>query len=194
MTNLDIFRLNCVLQARAGGAVQRCHTVRHQGSYSNAEHSWGVAMLLLQLYPEYPGLLAVALVHDVPEGVTGDVPATVKHGGEDHEFDDHILSSWDLPTLGQLTAAEKHALKTCDKLELWLWAREQLEMGNVFVTEIIDNLEFWFGKEDYLDSKGRDFFQLARQRARGTVPNRVGQYARFKESFHEHCINIASRR
>lgn len=191
MTNLDLYRMDCVLQARSGGAVQRCHTVRHQGSYSNAEHSWGVAMLLLQLYPEYPGLLAAALVHDIPEAVTGDVPATVKHGSDDHEFDDYILSTWELPTLGALTEKEKHALKTCDKLELWLWAREHLSMGNNFVIEIIENLEFWFGKEDYLDAKGRDFWQLVKQRPMGPIPMRVGQYARFKENFDEYS---ASRR
>jgi hypothetical protein len=193
MTNLDIWRLNCVLQARGGGSVQRCHTVRHAGSYSNAEHSWGVAMLLLQLYPEHSRrLLAVALVHDIPEAVTGDVPATVKHGsGDDHEFDDHILAAWDLPTLGSLNADEKLVLKTCDKLELWLWAREQLSMGNNFSIEVVENLEFWFSKEGYLDSRGHAFWQLVKQHPLGPIPMRVGQYAAFKESFDEYC---ASRR
>jgi hypothetical protein len=177
--------LENILQARGGGAVQRCHTVRHQGSYSNAEHSWGVAMLLLQLYPEYPSVLAVALVHDIPEAVTGDVPATVKHGGDDHDFDDHILAAWELPTLASLSEDEKLVLKTCDKLELWLWAREQLEAGNTFADEIVLNLEFWFGKEGYLHPRGLEFWNLAKRRFLGVVPSRVGQYARFKESFNE---------
>lgn len=42
--------VDCILNARAGGAVQRCHTIRHHGEYTNAQHQWGVAMLLWYLY------------------------------------------------------------------------------------------------------------------------------------------------
>lgn len=183
----SFYTLQEVLQARAGGAVQRCHTVRHQGSYSNAEHSWGVAMLCLQLYPDFcPELLKYALVHDIPEGVTGDVPATVKkEGADEHAFDDYILSCWALPQLSELNATARHVLKSCDKLELWLWAREQSMAGNYFVTEIIDNLEKWFEQPGYLQERAHTFW--LQSRIHTMAPYRVGQYANMKEGFEKSC-------
>lgn len=175
-----------VLQARAGGAVQRCHTCRHLGSYSNAEHSWGVAMLILQLYPERAELLKYALIHDIPEGVTGDVPATVKKDGVDeHAFDDFILSCWALPQLKELTSEERHILKSCDKLELWLWVREQGMQGNCFTTEIAQNLEVWFEQPGYLEPRVLEFWRQSR--IHSMIPQRVGQYAAMKEGYEKSC-------
>lgn len=173
---------NAILQARAGGAVQRCHTVRHQGSYSNAEHSWGVAMLLLQLYPDQWHLLKYALVHDIPEAVTGDVPATVKKNAVDeHDFDDFILEQWGLPQLNELIDRDRHILKSCDKLELWLWATEQLAAGNFFINEVIENLERWFKEPGYLHPTALAFWKEARLHQ--VIPNRVGQYQLMKEQY-----------
>lgn len=178
--------LDEVLHARAGGAVQRCHTVRHQGSYSNAEHSWGVAMLILQLYPDDVSLVGYALVHDIPEAVTGDVPATVKKDAVDeHAFDDYILSCWALPQLNELDPAARHILKSCDKLELWLWAKEQRAMGNLFANEILENLDTWFEQPGYLEPRALEFWRQSRIHT--MVPYRVGQYALMKEGYEKSC-------
>jgi HD domain-containing protein len=180
--------INNVLQARAGGAVQRCHTVRHLGSYSNAEHSWGVAMLILQLFPECPHLLKYALVHDIPEGVTGDVPAPVKKDGfSDAEFEDYILREWDLPQLSDLNAADGLVLKTCDKLELWLWTREQGMLGNCYASEVRENLEHWFVQPGYLHKRGIGFWTEALRA--NHVPDRVGQFAAMKEGYAKYVID-----
>jgi HD domain-containing protein len=171
-----------VLQARAGGAVERCHTVRHHGSYTVAEHSWGVAMLLLQLYPEqFPILVKYALIHDVPEGLTGDIPSTAK--GEDGALDNAILESFELPLLSDF----KHhpgwhlILKSCDRLDLYLWAREQVALGNVFANEIINNLEARFTSDDPgLDTTALNFFHMLKNR--NIVPDRRNLLASIKET------------
>jgi 5'-deoxynucleotidase YfbR-like HD superfamily hydrolase len=135
--------LQRILQARAGGAVQRCHIVRHSGSYSNAEHSWGVAMLLLQLFPDRTDLLPAALSHDVPETLWGDTPTTVKPPGA-NRLEDETNRQLQLPAEGDLSPEDHRILKGCDKLELYLWAREQCAQGNLFALELVENLRPYF--------------------------------------------------
>ena len=51
--------LERITAIRTGGGVERCHGVRHQGSYSNAAHTWGVLVLLQVLWPnDFPRLAA----------------------------------------------------------------------------------------------------------------------------------------
>src|SRR6185295_11629056 len=64
---------------RTGGATERCHGIRHHGSYSVAQHTWGVLCLLYVLWPEDFARLAPAVMfHDVPEAWVGDIPAPTK--------------------------------------------------------------------------------------------------------------------
>ena len=70
--------LRNIIQSRCGGRVERCHVIPHLGSYSNASHSWGVAMLMHYLWPkDFPRLAIYCLSHDIPEAWTGDIPAPV---------------------------------------------------------------------------------------------------------------------
>ena len=177
-------QLNRILQARAGGAVQRCHTVRHFGSYSVAEHSWGVAMLVLQLYPEhFTALAAYALVHDVPEGLTGDIPSTAK--ADDGMLDDAINRRFGLPSTSELNPIRHAILKSCDRLELYLWAYEQAAMGNRFADEIQTNLLDMFNRsqpESGLDIRAHSFFHN-HIKNKSCVPDRVGLLNKIKEQY-----------
>ncbi len=131
--------LNNIIQARAGGSVQRCHTQRKIGEYSVAAHSWGVAMLLMQLFPkDFKRLVSYALVHDIPEAWVGDIPSPVfkatKHLKlEMSVIEDKILKKYNLPTMGELNEKDINILKFCDNLELYLWVREQEYLGNQFL-------------------------------------------------------------
>ena len=171
-----------ILQVRAGGATQRCHTIRHHGSYSVAEHSWGVAMLLLQLYPhDFRRLVQFALVHDVPEGLTGDIPSTAKNG--DESLDDAILKHFGLPLLSWMGDRERAILKSCDLLDLFLWAREQMYMGNDFALEITKNLQASFNQpveKSSLEPTAYNFYPLS-LKGKGCVPDRVGLLKRIKD-------------
>ncbi len=62
------------------GRIRRLHIRPMNGDEQNvAAHTWGVAMILLDLFPDVSReALVFTLRHDVPEVVTGDIPANVK--------------------------------------------------------------------------------------------------------------------
>lgn len=141
--------LRRIVQTRAGGAVERCHSIRHIGSYSNAAHQWGVAMLMRAIWPQdFPRLVAHCLTHDVPEAWVGDIPATTKRyaGIRDQvsDLEDDICIDLDLPRDCTLWSEDEKKIKCCDQLELWFWSMEQYSLGNAFANEIMIELErFW---------------------------------------------------
>jgi 5'-deoxynucleotidase YfbR-like HD superfamily hydrolase len=165
-----------VLNTRAGGAVQRCHAIRHLGTYSNAEHQWGVAMLLWALYPERVASRIVwfALTHDVPEGLTGDIPSTAKVG--ENELDHTINAEFHLPVTDDLPDRDRQILKGCDTLDLYLWAREQLAQGNLYAQEVIDNIDEYAG--EIMDEVALKFYKEVQQS--NIVPARAGLLAKIK--------------
>lgn len=140
-------KIDRIVQSRLGGRVQRCHNVPHHGEYSVAAHSWGMLVLLWQLYPEHwARLSAVIMGHDLGEGWLGDVPApTMRYvPGLREQLGklEHTLIEWlGYPTPDDLTAEEFAVFKACDRLELYLWAREQLLMGNAHAQDIITELD-----------------------------------------------------
>lgn len=144
-----------VLHTRGGGAVQRAHGIRHHGSYSVAEHSWGVAMLIWHLFPQHFKRIAIfALVHDVAECLVGDVPSTAKDNCTQHDLEDAINGEFGLPRMEQMGAYEHWMLKLCDRLDLYIWAKEQRAQGNLFSDELINNLEDILGQPDAFVYKG----------------------------------------
>lgn len=122
---------------REAGHVRRCHTLVTIGDHYNvAYHSWQATTLLLLLYPGVPDIVLIHAVmfHDVAERYCGDVPAPAK-------WDDATFASYyenlesrvfrdafghELP----LTPQQRAWLKGVDMLEFYLYAEDQLAMGN----------------------------------------------------------------
>lgn len=160
--------LNRIREIRMGGAVERCHTVRHLGSYSVAAHSWGVAVLMYVLWPEdFPRLAIYCLVHDVPEGWVGDAPATIKAynsviKAEYTKMERGLFNRLQLPNDAYISPEDRAKLKACDHLELYLWADEQWKLGNHYVHAVIEALNGFF-KESPLPEPAlsvyRDLYQ-----------------------------------
>jgi len=137
---------------REGGAVERCHTIPHHGSYTVGQHSYDALSLLLVLHPDPTlALVKAVLWHDVPERWTGDVPANAK-------WDNHRLAHalavsegkvFDALGLGPLfeglSEEECSWLHAVDRLELWLWCQDQLALGNSNVRVVQKNLAEWSG-------------------------------------------------
>lgn len=142
MTDYNLLVRN-VVASRLGGMVERCHGIPHHGTYSNAQHQWGVAMLYLYLWPNDPQLslaLTYCLVHDVPEAWVGDVPApTMRYvpwlKDTLGRMEDDLLERFGLPRLADMPKDMYERYKACDRLELFMWCYEQAEMGNRFAEE-----------------------------------------------------------
>lgn len=142
----------CIIQSRSGGKVERCHGIPHHGSYSNAMHQWGVAMLMHYIWPDdFPRLALVCLSHDVPESWVGDIPApTCRYtpglkptlGVMESKINKSIL----LPAEDELAPDDYAKLKCCDRLEFWLWCVEQEMFGNLFAQEGRKEIERYFSE------------------------------------------------
>ena len=118
----------------AVGGVARYHGKRSIRSQTNADHSWGVAVLLQHFYPTCSKELILAcLYHDMPEYLTGDIPGPTKRDCKDLRKVVHKLESKFMKDLGikyKITAKEKKILKICDLLELVLYLEMLYNEGN----------------------------------------------------------------
>lgn len=167
-----------LVQSRAGGAVERCHGIPHQGSYSNGAHSWGVAMLMWYLWPEdFPRLAIYCLTHDVPEAWVGDSPAPVGRyvpGYKDEvgKLETRINHSLGLPAEHDLDLADYEKLKACDRLEFWMWSKEQLHRGNLYAQEGLTEIERYFD-EVPLPERAKELLAALRNRA-NVLPRQAG--------------------
>lgn len=123
---------------REAGAVRRLHTARTLRQQTLAEHSWGVAMLVLELMPSARAtLLHWALTHDLHELETGDTPAPTKW--KHPAIEDALRAAecaWDrcyLSARHSLSTAERQVFKWADMAELVAWTREELLLGNQLI-------------------------------------------------------------
>jgi len=151
MHNVRVGELaECIVQSRAGGKVERCHGIQHHGTYSNASHQWGVAMLMHYLWPDdFPRLALACLSHDVPEAWFGDIPApTCRYAPGLKELlnaaEGRLNKSLLLPAEDELAKEDYAKLKCCDRLEFWLWCCEQELSGNLFAQEGKKEVERYF--------------------------------------------------
>ena len=138
-----------VREMRAASRVERCHTTPHYGSYTVGQHSYDMANLLLILHPD-PSvkLLKAALWHDLHERWTGDVPTTTKQADPEIRRRLQVLEmrcNVHLGIAAVLTPDEHRWLKAVDRIDLWLWAEEQFQMGNREALTIKYDVETSFG-------------------------------------------------
>lgn len=122
--------------------VKRYHIHPVIGEQNIAHHSWRLVMLLYYIVGNPSGnLIKAALLHDVPEVVTGDTPYTAKKLSIDlkralDQMEQAFLSNNDLEII--LFDNEKSILKMCDMLELIWFCREQIDLGNANFTSMFD--------------------------------------------------------
>lgn len=148
---MDVVKL--VLAMREGSVVERCHTIKHIGSYTNGQHQYDAAMLLLVLHPNPSrNLLLAVLTHDQAERWYGDMPAPLKWLRPDigqalHELEAKKLHELRRHEITQLTEDEKQWLSAVDRVELWLWCQDQKAMGCQNLCNVVKELEDSFTKK-----------------------------------------------
>lgn len=155
-----------LIRIRTGGGVERCHGVRHQGSYRVDSHSWGVAMLMLVIWPDdFPRLAIYCLSHDVPEAWVGDIPAPTKKYCPEikipvNRMERGIFNLLSLPVDDDLAPLDKRKLRACDTPELYLWAKEQVHGGNLHASCVCRELEGFYETEPLLPEAQALFLEI----------------------------------
>lgn len=133
-----------IVDIRRGYNVKRFHTTHRTQEETVGHHSANVASLLLAIDPDISrACLVAALMHDVPEGYTGDVPAPVKwaHPELAAELNAAEMAHTEdvgLPT-PHLSPYELRMLKLADMLDLVLSSIEERGRGNLYANELIRN-------------------------------------------------------
>ena len=143
---MEYSRSEAVYNHRMAGRIRRLHIKPMNGDEQNiAAHSWGVAMILLDLFPCVSrSCLVFALRHDVPEIVTGDVPANVKwqHPGLQNTIEwieEGFLEKMGWPTDLKDQHEEKTYIRIADRVELLFYCLEQIYMGNLLLMDVFKN-------------------------------------------------------
>ena len=144
---MEYSRSEAVYNHRMAGRIRRLHIKPMNGDEQNlAAHSWGVAMILLDLFPCVSrSCLVFALRHDVPEIVTGDVPANVKwqHPGLQDTLEwieEGFLERMGWPTDLKDQHEEKTYIRIADRVELLVYCLEQIYMGNLLLIDVFENV------------------------------------------------------
>jgi 5'-deoxynucleotidase YfbR-like HD superfamily hydrolase len=128
---------------RRAGNVKRFHTHSVIGENTVAHHSWGVAILLLELI-EKPSLdmMRACIYHDAFEVVTGDIPwtakqrnPTIKHVADNMEADVAL----EIDVMWNLMPWEEHSIKFCDMLDLMWFCVSQRKLGSANMDEVFEN-------------------------------------------------------
>lgn len=133
---MDVFKAFDFI--RNGGGVARFHTHRTLQRETVAEHSWGVATLVMQLTNKTCSaeLLMAALVHDVSEHIVGDMPAPTKRslGEIIGECEDELLGDHGLRF--NLSKEEAAVLKMADVLDGLAYCLKERSMGNQILQDV----------------------------------------------------------
>lgn len=140
--------------ARHGGLVNRCHTVPSLQSYNVAEHSFNAILIAHTICKDLGWKIKVSyetsmryididenritrylLLHDLPEGYTGDIPANVKKETDLKRLMDKIEDDWtdkNVPNYMKqdLSSQEYAVAKLADVLELCMFCKDEIQMGN----------------------------------------------------------------
>jgi len=131
------------------GKTLRYHTVESTRHQTVADHSWGVAIICLEIWPTASvpsALIEKALFHDCAEMFTGDVPAHAKWGNPElKELLDRIEQKVEVD-MGidiDLSPEERKILKLADMLELLFHTVSQLKLGNANYRIVLDRGAQW---------------------------------------------------
>lgn len=117
------------------GDVVRYHANSGIPVQPMSEHQWGVAVIMLRLFPNCSkDLLVAALLHDAAEKETGDIPATAKWDNPElknilSKIEERFNKIHSIDGFLDLTPEEEKILKICDYLEGMYYCLKMVKSG-----------------------------------------------------------------
>lgn len=137
MSSLDRY-----LIIRRGTAVRRFHTLPILVEETVGQHSCNLVGLLWALTngEARKELLLGAVMHDIPEHITGDIPSPMKRVIRSglREVEAGVFSELGF-NVDDLSNEENLLFHLADMLDLAFKAREEVRMGNCNMQEVVDN-------------------------------------------------------
>jgi 5'-deoxynucleotidase YfbR-like HD superfamily hydrolase len=152
----------------AGAAVKRYHTVTTLMTETVGHHSHGVALLcmLLDLNPNR-GLIHAALLHDLAEHQTGDIPSPAKHkygiGDQVSQLEEKLLKEAGI-AMPQLHPDDARILKLADVAQGALFCVKEMSLGNSNMRSIF-NRYIAYAEEMMLFGREKELFNLIKEMA-----------------------------
>ena len=127
---------------QAGSEVVRYHTIHTLQRETVGHHSHGVAMLCAIIDPDCSAnLLKAALLHDLAEHETGDLPSPAKRaygiGAQVSELEDKLLIEANLE-IPYLFKHEERTLKLADIAQGALFCVREIGLGNSKLRVVFD--------------------------------------------------------
>lgn len=150
----------------AGSEVKRYHTVTTLREETVGHHSHGVAMLCQMLDPNASReLLLAALMHDLAEHQTGDIPSPAKReygiGQQVDELEDRLLSAAGLE-FPHITPSESRTLKLADIAQGALFCARELSLGNRKIRLVFDRYVS-YAESMILMGRERELFNIIKE-------------------------------
>lgn len=152
-----------------GASVSRYHTVDLIKSETVGHHSHGVAMLCLVIDPDVSSnVLKAALVHDLAEQYTGDIPSPAKRalhmGVEIENLETTLLNQHGIP-IPKLTYGEKVVLKLADNLHGALKCVREIKMGNTLLIPVLNRYISYAESLPLgvLDSRAKELIEVVKE-------------------------------
>lgn len=146
---------------RFAGMVKRYHAWPTLQQQTLADHSYHVLRLFQTLFPEYMCSDTVEYIiwHDLGELSSGDSPHPAKRNFPAYkaamdEVEKHGLLMFG-KVLPALSPNEAFAIKLCDLLEMWEFAKVEILLGNKTAQAIMLNIEHAI--DQYDDPDNREF-------------------------------------
>lgn len=129
-----------IVALHAAARTKRWHTHETIRSQNLADHSWGVAMTVAAISPNWSrGLMFAALTHDLHETELGDIPYPAKRSYpalKDISDNQQLHYEKSNGIHVTLTREEEAILKWADMYELYLWVRQEYAMGNIAMDRV----------------------------------------------------------
>jgi len=146
-----------------GAEVKRYHTVKTHTQETVGHHSHGVATLCLLFDPNpSTSLLKAALLHDLTEQFTGDIPSPAKRelgiANDIGVLEKRLMrdAGISMPTLSN---DERRTLKLADIAHGALFCLKEMSMGNVDIRKVYDRY-ISYAEELNLEGREREIFNL----------------------------------
>ncbi len=147
----------------AAGRVKRFHNTPMLTGQTVGEHSFMVASLVMLLTEGQPPevrvyLLMAALMHDVAEAATGDMPSPAKRAMDVRDaFTEYEAKVFKWAGFGDehipLSNKEERIIKIADILEGVMRCRLEIAMGNTLAAGILEKFNSYLGKHAPFSNK-----------------------------------------